>query len=361
MKQYGNAVRRPHFVHARSRPGRRALVRLAAVAIAAISGSCAKPPGAETAIVIERQGAMAVGGRVIGAPDEASLHCDHGFADFQIPANPRAVNLLMWHSASAAAWQNRWDGGEGYRSIFLRRGYPVYLWDGPRVGRANWGCAETRYVPSVGQDQRNFVAWRFGAEFPHWFDAVQFPKDDPEAFDRAMRARYQEFDTIENVLLQARAGAQLADTIGPSVALTNSAGGLRALLAAIGSENIVGIVAYENVGFVFPEGEGPGGPPGPFGPVEVSMQDFLKLTRIPLQVVWGDNVEQSANYRSALEQSRRFVDLVNEHGGDAQLLMLRDAGLIGNTHIPFADMNNVAVADLLSDFLAAHGLDAYAQ
>jgi len=28
--------------------------------------------------------------------------------------------------------------------MFLRRDYPVYLWDGPRVGRANWAC-----VPQV--------------------------------------------------------------------------------------------------------------------------------------------------------------------------------------------------------------------
>jgi hypothetical protein len=40
--------------------------------------------------------------------------------------------------------------------------------------------------------------------------------------------------------------------------------------------------------------------------------------------------------------------------------MLADEGLTGNTHIPFADMNNVAVADLLSAFLHDHGLDALA-
>ena len=34
-----------------------------------------------------------------------------------------------------------------------------------------------------------------------------------------------------------------------------------------------------------------------------------------------------------------------------------DAGLKGNTHLPFADMNNVAVADLLSKFLTENGLD----
>ena len=60
------------------------------------------------------------------------------------------------------------------------------------------------------------------------------------------------------------------------------------------------------------------------------------------------------------QESRRFVDLVNKHGGKAEVLVLSDAGLTGNTHIPFADLNNVAVADLLSKFLADHGLDARA-
>jgi len=86
----------------------------------------------------------------------------------------------------------------------------------------------------------------------------------------------------------------------------------------------------------------------------------MKLTSIPLQMVWGDNVDRVDNYRSALAQSRQFVDLINQYGGQAQVLMLRDAGLTGNTHIPFADLNNVEVADLLSAFLREHGLDSYA-
>ncbi len=52
-----------------------------------------------------------------------------------------------------------------------------------------------------------------------------------------------------------------------------------------------------------------------------------------------------------------FVDAVNARGGQAELLHLPDAGLTGNTHFPFSDLNNVAVADLLSKHLAEHGLD----
>ena len=339
---------------------------IAAVAVTIVAGlasSCAKtndtaPAASTDAMIIEKQGAFAVGGRVAGDAT-ASLHCDHGVVEYQIPANPRAVNLLMWHSASAVAWQARWDGGEGFQSIFLKRGFPVYLWDGPRVGRANWGCGETTYEPGLGRDQQNFVAWRFGLEYPNWFDGIQFPKDDPEAFNQAMRARYQEFDIVENVHLQSDAAAALADKIGPTVALTNSAGGLRALMTAIKSDNIKGIVMYENVGYVFPEGERPAEfEPNGFGPIEVPLEDFRKLTRIPLLAVWGDNVDKSANYSARLEQAKRFVEVVKKYGGKAEILMLRDAGLTGNTHIPFADMNNVAVADLLSKFLEAEGLAA---
>ena len=108
------------------------------------------------------------------------------------------------------------------------------------------------------------------------------------------------------------------------------------------------------------KGKGRATPPGPFGPVEVPLEEFMKLTRIPMQMVWGDNTEESDRYRPTVEESRRFVELVNEHGGNAELLLLPEAGLVGNTHIPFADLNNVAVADLLSDFLHEHGLDARA-
>ncbi len=328
----------------------------AAIAVTLLASAGLATNAVSAPLTIEKQGAFAVGGKVVGDA-EKSLHCDHGVVEFQIPPHARAVNLLMWHSASAGAWQNRWDGGEGFETLFVRRGFPVYIWDGPRVGRANRGCAETTYKPAIGQDQQNFVAWRLGSQYPEWFDGVQFPKNDPEAWNQATRARYQEFDTVANAQLESDAAAELANRIGPTVALTSSAGGMRALLAALKSDNIKGIVAYENVGYVFPQGEGPGGAQGPFGPIEVPLDEFRRLTKIPMQMVWGDNVDKSANFSAALVLSKRFVEIVNKYGGHAEILMLRDAGLTGNTHLPFADLNNVAVADLLSKYLHAHGLD----
>ena len=156
---------------------------------------------------------------------------------------------------------------------------------------------------------------------------------------------------------QSDAGAKLLDKIGPSVALTNSAGGMRAILTALKTNNMAGIVMYENVGYVYPAGEGPGGPVTGFGPIEVPLEQFKKLTRVPMQMVWGDNVDKAGNYADRLKMSKLFAEKVNKYGGKAEVQMLTDVGLKGNTHIPFADMNNVAVADQLSTFLARHGLD----
>jgi hypothetical protein len=52
-----------------------------------------------------------------------------------------------------------------------------------------------------------------------------------------------------------------------------------------------------------------------------------------------------------------FVDALNKQGGKASVLHLPDAGLYGNSHFMFSDLNNAQVADQLSLFLNARGLD----
>jgi hypothetical protein len=288
-----------------------------------------KPP-----IVLESTGAFEVGGKVIRNPDNPTqtLSCDHGYVEYFIPQNRRQVGLILWHSSSTKVWENRWDGGEGYKSLFLRQRYPVYLWDGPRVG------------PS----------------FMNWHPGVQFPTGDAEAWNQATRARYDEFDTLDNALLQGEAGGQAIDKLGPVVAVTNSAGGWRALLSALNAKagNMKGLVAYETPGFVFPEGEGvPPAPKAPFGPNAVPLAEFMKLTKFPMQMVFGDHTATHPTWSIHLKNARTFCEVVNQHGGDCEVLLLSDAGLHGNTHIPFADLNNEAVAAELSKWLRRKGLD----
>jgi hypothetical protein len=188
---------------------------------------------------------------------------------------------------------------------------------------------------------------------------VQFPTNDAKAWEQATRARYDEFDTVKNAQLETDAAAEAIDQIGPSVLVTNSAGGWRALLAALKTktDNVKAIVAYENPGFVFPQGQGPQLEAGPFGPVYVPLSEFKKLTAFPIQFVWGDNIDKSPFWTKSFEYCQQFVDLINANGGHAEILRLPSVGLTGNTHIPFADLNNVAVADQLSAFLQRTRLD----
>jgi hypothetical protein len=162
---------------------------------------------------------------------------------------------------------------------------------------------------------------------------------------------------VANVRLEAAPAAKALERVGPSVLVTSSAGGLRALLTATQSANVKAIVAYENPGYLFPEGEAADQADGPFGPLHVSRADFLKLTRIPMQFVWGDNLDKSPLWQSRSRSAEQFVALINASGGQAEILVLPEKGLHGNTHMPFADMNNEAVAMLLAEFLAAKGLN----
>jgi len=357
----GNA----HTCKTESQFRRGGLLRLNAALLATIiiagmihAGAATAQSRKEAPIVLARQGAFEAGGKVISG-EKGTLSCDHGYVEYQIPVKARGTALFLWHSSSTMVWQKRWDGGEGFQSMFLRRGYPVYMWDGPRVGRGNWSCETITYTPEPGRDQQNFVAWRLGTKYPDWFPGVQFPTGDAKAWEQATRARYDEFDTVKNAQLETDAAAVAIDQIGPSVLVTNSAGGWRALLTGLKTktDNIKAIVAYENPGFVFPEGQGPKLEPGPFGPVYVPMNEFKKLTRFPIQFVWGDNIDKSPFWTQSLEYCKQFVELINANGGKAEILLLPSVGLKGNTHIPFADLNNVAVADRLSAFLQRNKLD----
>ncbi|MEO8315570.1 MAG: alpha/beta fold hydrolase [Pseudomonadota bacterium] len=325
-------------------------------------------------IVLARSGGFVIGGRVVANPGNSAEHlsCDHGYVEYFLPANPRSTSLVMWHSSSAQVWQNRWDGGEGYKDMFLRRDYPVYLWDGPRVGRANWACEQITYSPSY-RDEANFTAWNFGPSYGSWWPGVQFPVNDAKSWQAATASRYVEYDALRNIQLETDAAAVAADSgrLGNSIVyLTNSAGGLRAMVTATKAAqgNIVGIVAYESIGYVFPIGD-PESPaactdPGScgFGPVGIPLEDFRKLAQLKsIQFVWGDHRSgPDAANATYVEQSRLCAKLINKYGGHAQVLMLgEDAGLKGSTHIPFADMDNARVAALLDAFLKKAGLDGY--
>ena len=88
------------------------------------------------------------------------------------------------------------------------------------------------------------------------------------------------------------------------------------------------------------------------------MDEFSKLTKISIIIYYGDNIpaEPDPNpstdgWRARLEMARLWRDAVNKHGGDVTVVHLPEIGIKGNTHFPFSDLNNVEIADLMSEWL----------
>jgi hypothetical protein len=333
---------------------------------------------AQSALAIRDQGARPFGGKVMGDAAQGSLHCDHGYVEWQIPDNPRRLPLVMVHASSTKTWDTTFDGREGFRNIFLRRGFPVYLTDLPRTGRAGQGCAPTSYVPQPNHDQVWFTNWRLGIWLPgdptpDFYPGVQFPQT-PRALNEFFRIQYPEFNAPENEQVETDALAALLNELGPSVLLTHSSTGIRGWITATKTVNAAGIVSYEPGDVVFPEGEMPAPIPRADGMMvaagrPIPMADFLKLTKVPIQVIWGDYIPSALekvnvgprltldNRRVNVQRAKLMVEAINRHGGNAANVMLPDIGVRGNTHFPMLDLNNVKIADLLSQFLKEKGLD----
>lgn len=284
-----------------------------------------KPDG--NAIVLRLQGSFAIGGTVITQPgtyntqqpfkaDGQTLHGDHAYVSYQIPDSARRFLMVFLHGAgqSAKTWESTPDGREGFSTIFLRRHFGTCLIDQPRRGRAGRS-------------------------------------------------------TVSEQVIAASLSA-LCDTLGGSILITHSQGGGPGWHTAIRSRNVKAIVSYElGSGFFFPESETPEpletiSPFGALSATPIPMDDFMKLTRIPIIIYYGDYIpdEPSDNWamdswRVRLKMAQLFAECINRHGGDATVVHLPEQGIKGNSHFLFAEKNNVQIANLLSDWLKEKGLD----
>jgi pimeloyl-ACP methyl ester carboxylesterase len=345
----------------------------ATLVLVSLLAGCATPPGA---LVIQSQGSFAVGGTVLKVPGTydnnrptatgQSFHGDHLYASYQVPQNPKALPVVMLHGAfqSARTWETTSDGREGFQTIFLRRGFPVYLVDQPRRGRAGNSTVAATIEPTPS-DQLLFDQVRLG-KWPDFFTNAQFDRK-PETLEQLLRSITPNTGAYDARVI-ADAMAALLDKTGPAILFTHSQGGGPGWLTAIKSSNVKAIVAFEpGSGFIFPEGELPAAMPSAAGTLAaeaVPAAEFQKLTRLPIVIYYGDNfpVEPTPergqdNWRVRLAMARLWVEAVNRQGGDARLVHLPEMGISGNTHFLMSDLNNVQIADLVSSFLAQKRLD----
>ena len=329
-------------------------------------------------VTIVDQGSFLAGGTVVTAPGEykgtteprnnagETLHGDHAYVFYQVPkkAHHNSMVFLHGYGQSAKTWETTPDGRDGFQNIFLEKGYKTYLVDEPRRGRAGRSTVAAT-INARPDDQLWYNNFRIGL-WPDYYNNAAVPKDaaSREQFFRAMTPDTGAFD--QNVVVKAMTA--VFEKSGDGVLVTHSAGGgpdgerlwLHPMLKYYRSRT-------GNISL--PEGEVPPveetTSPFPARGTAVPMDQFMKLTKIPIVVYFGDNIPKGPvpvanwgedNWRVRWNLAKEWEKVMKKYGGDVQVISLPDVGIKGNTHFMMADINNKEVANEMERWMKEKGL-----
>jgi len=329
-------------------------------------------------VTLEDQGSFYAGGKVVTAPgtykddeptnfDGETLHGDAAYVFWQKPAKAKknAMVFLHGYGQSGKTWETTPDGRDGFQNIFLEKGYSTYVVDEPRRGRAGNSTVPAN-LKAQPQDQLWYDNFRIG-QWPNVYDNAAVPRDQAsqEQFFYQMTPDTGAFD--QDVVADAMTAVMAA--AGSGVLVTHSAGGGPGWLTAAHSDHVKGVIALEPGTFPFPKGEVPAveetTSPFPAHGMEVSDEDFQKLLKIPMVVYFGDNIKTGStpdshwgldNWRVRLNLANKWAEVMKEHGGDVQVIVLPEISIKGNTHFLMADKNNLDIAALMEEWLKEKGL-----
>jgi pimeloyl-ACP methyl ester carboxylesterase len=373
---------------------RRLLSGVAIALVAAIGGSAVSHAHGkrDKTLELEKAGSFSIGGREVCAPGTFDptvpgagsrntgqcFQIDHLYAQYQVPKDARKLPIVMIHGGAGTGrvWETTPDGRDGFQTIFVRRGFSVYVIDAPRGGRARSPTfngplgvlSDTEnFIPSgttssVGSHQA-FISWRLGASYPNFFPNSQFPQSGLKQF-------LQSIIPGIGISLPVNVDSTVAllDRIGPAILFTHSLSGVWGWDVVFRHPNVKGVVTFEG-GYVFPPDAVPPTLPNCAGTqitqgTTTTAENFAKLTKIPILVMYGDNQPTCPEPNLIRDghqlnpiKGQTFVDTLKSHGGKAEFIWLPKIGIRGNTHFIFMDKNNVQIADLVSRFLKKYGLD----
>lgn len=274
-------------------------------------------------VTIVDQGSFLAGGTIVTVPGNykgsteptnnagETLHGDHAYVFYQKPKNAHHNSLVFLHGygQSAKTWETTPDGQLWYNNF--------------RIG-----------------------------QWPDYNANAAVPRDEAsrDQFFRAMTPDTGAFD--EKVVVQAMTA--VFEKAGDGVLITHSAGGGPGWGTAMASSHVKGVIALE-----------PGTFPFPAKGTAVSMDDFMKLTRIPIIVYFGDNIPKGDtpvanwsedNWRVRWNLAKKWEAVMNKYGGHVQVVSLPDIGIKGNTHFMMADLNNEDVANAMEKWMKENGL-----
>jgi hypothetical protein len=310
-------------------------------------------------LVIEKQGSFFVGGREVEADTLSTLPAyapngtvtvDQIYVRYQVPADAgKRYPLTLVHGCclTGATWETTPDGRMGWDEYFARRGFPTYVidqaWRGRSAGspiqinRVRTGKAPVNDLPTVFSAGRE-PAWeifRFGPAYPNVFPGMLFPLEAQSEFWKQMVPDWQASLPTPNPTVPAL--SELASRLEGTILVSHSQSGIYPFQAAeLTAKGIAGIVSIE---------------PAACPSASADMRPFRNL---PILVLFGDYVEQVERWAPRLAACRAFVQAANAAGGKAEIVVLPEIGIRGNSHMLMQDRNSLEVADWLINWFDRH-------
>jgi pimeloyl-ACP methyl ester carboxylesterase len=269
------------------------------------------------------------------------------YAQYFLPANRRgAYPLLLWHGGglSGVSFETTPDGREGWKNQFVRLGWDTYVSDSVERGRAGFARFPEIFTTSpIYRPRREaWEAFRIGTGANSWspnpaerkqLEGNQFPAEGYDNFVKQLVPRWTSTDDAIQ-----RGYDALLERVCPCVIVFHSQAGLFAFRAAQKRPDLVkALVAVETSGIGAAEEAG-------------------KLKDIPLLMVYGDHIVGHPRWPAIKKRGTDFADLIKAAGGKVDIVDLPDVGVRGNSHMLMMDKNNLAVAQVIQDWLAKQGL-----
>lgn len=306
-------------------------------------------------LVIGRQGSFFVGGRTIASGTlstlpayaaEGRVAIEQMYVRYQVPVDARRVPITMIHGCclTGKTWETTPDGRMGWDEFFVRRGHPVYVVDQVSRGRSaanttavtavkagQAAAASTPPVFMAGQEAA-WAIFRFGTEHPKVHPGMRFPLTAIEEFWKQMVPDW--IGTLPTPNPTVERLSELSQRLDGTVLMSHSQSGIYPFqAAALSRKGIAAIISIE---------------PGACPDAKGDLKPYLGL---PIMVLWGDYVDTSPRWAPRLKACREFAAAVRQAGGRADLVVLPEIGISGNSHMLMQDDNSLALAQYLWDWL----------
>jgi pimeloyl-ACP methyl ester carboxylesterase len=316
------------------------VVTVALVALVTLTASAD-----ELVLRIAKQGSMEAGGRTIDCTTNdggdanstrwpsGHVVVDQVYASFQYPVDQRYPYPILFNAGgghTARVYDTTPDGRDGWLTLFLREGFPVYGVDRPNTGRSGTdicrinavklGKAPIEDLPAINRyaAESSWVTFRWGPRFGEPYPDTQFPVAAADSYYPQTVSTYRDPEETQK---SVTAFTALIDKLPEPVIIQtwSSSGLLGYLTAAERPDRVKAILAVETSVTAFDN---------------IPVEGKQRLAKVPIYIVIGDRAPDR------VDASRKFQKEMAIIGGQVTVDVLPEAGIYGNGHTLMLEKNN---------------------